>query len=212
MGGKGEAKRARREAEAARAKEEARQAQIRSGTKRVNNIFSQFDDDFFSGQRDSYLNYANPQLEDQFGDAQRELTFALARSGNLESSARGSKVADLQKLYDLNRQQIADQGLSYESQARNNIEDARAGLISSLNATGDATQAANSAVARAQALSQPAAYAPLVDLFSRFTAGLGAQAAQERAEAESAAGGGKFTSHYHTGLFGVPNSAVRNTR
>lgn len=158
-----------------------------------------FNDDFFSGRRQAYIDYASPQLEEQYGDAQKQLTYALTRSGNLDSSMRADKSAELQKMYDLNKQKIADDALSYETQARNAVEDARSNLIATLNATGDAQGAANAALARSQALSQAPAYNPLSQLFTDFTAGLGTQAAMERAEAASQGG---YKSKYNTGLFG----------
>lgn len=196
-------------ADQARIEEWQRQARIRQGTKRINSIFDGtdttpgFNDEFFAGRKQAFTDYAAPQLDDQYADAQRELTFALARGGNLNSSARGQQAADLQKMYDLNKQQVADQALSYETSARNSVEDARANLIATLNATGDAEGAANAARARATALSQPAAYSPIGQLFSDFTNTLGVQAAQERSYA---AGGPKPT--YNTGLFGSSGRVV----
>lgn len=194
----GDSKSGGNEAALARQEEQKRQAQIRAGTKRVNSIFdTQFDDAFFTGRKDAYLNYATPQLEDQYGQASKQLTFALDRAGQLDSSVRGAKMSELQKLFDTNKRGIADEALAQESSARNAVEDARAGLISSLNATGDAQGATSAALARSQALSAPAAYSPLTQLFVDFTNGLGIQAAQERA---AAAGGAP--SRYNTNLFG----------
>lgn len=160
------------------------------------NTTAGFNNDFFDARKQAYLDYADPQLQNQYRDANRQLTFSLARSGLLDSSARGEKLGDLQKLYDTQKQAIADKALSYETGARNSVEDARANLIQTLNATGDAEGAANSALARSQALSQPDAYSPLGQLFTDFTNGLGIQAAQERSYA---AGGPKPL--YNTGLF-----------
>lgn len=162
-----------------------------------------FNDAFFKGRRDAYVNYAMPQLRDQFGKAGKELTFALDRSGLLDSSVRGQKMSELQKLFDTNEQQVKDKALSSETQARTAVEDARANLIATLNATGDAEGAANSALARSTALSQPEAYSPVGQMFTDFTAGLGTQAAAERS---FAAGGPKPT--YNTGLFGNSGRVV----
>ena len=197
MGGSKNA--ASREAAAARADEQARQQRIREGTTRINDMFgSQFTDDYFGGRRQSYLDYYSPQIEDQYGDAQKQLTFALARGGNLNSSVRGEQFANLQKKYDLNKQQIADTALSSEGEERNSVEAARADLIRTLNATGDAQGAANSAMARATALSRPAAFSPLGSLFADATAALGTQAGLERANYYS---GGQTPARYNTGLF-----------
>ncbi|MBZ9706062.1 hypothetical protein LB543_04925 [Mesorhizobium sp. ESP7-2] len=155
-----------------------------------------FDDNFYNGRKQAYLDYADPQLESQYGDANKQLTFSLARGGLLDSSVRGDKLGDLQKLYDTQKQAVADKALSYETGARNSVEDARSNLISTLNATGDAEGAAKSALARSSALTQPDAYSPLGQLFTDFTNGLGIQAAQERSYA---AGGAKPL--YNTGLF-----------
>ncbi len=156
-----------------------------------------FNNDFYAGRRQAYMNYATPQLEDQYGKAQKELIFSLDRSGNLDSTARADKSSELTKMYDIQKQQIADRALSQETQSRNAVEDARANLIATLNATGDAEGAAKSALARSQALTAPAEFSPLASLFTDFTAGLGVQAAQER----SYAAGGPAP-RYNTGLFG----------
>ena len=198
------------EAAQARADEEARQARIRAGTTNINSTFdSQFTDDYYKQRRDAYTNYATPQLEDQYADAQKQLTYALARGGLLDSSIRGSKLGELQQQYALQNQDIADKALASETDARNAVEDSRSNLITTLNATGDAQQAASTAIARASALSQPAAYSPLASLFADFTDALGTQAALSKAN--SYAGSGTGATNYTTGLFSNRNS-VRNSR
>lgn len=184
----------------ARADEQARQERVRTGTQRIDDIFAkQFDDPFYAKRRQGFLDYATPQLDSQYNDAQKQLVFDLARNGTLSSSIRGARMSDLQKLYDTNRQQVQDQALSYENQARNNVESARGNLVTTLNANGDAEGAASSAINRAQVLSAPDAYSPLGQLFTSFTSTLGQQAAQERAAALS---GGTYKPAYNTGLFG----------
>ncbi len=194
------------EAAAARSDEQARQEQVRQGTSQINNTFdSQFNDGFFDNRRKAFMDYATPQLEDQYGDAQKQLTFALDRNGTLNSSVRGEKAAELQKKYDLNKQQIGDQALASETDARNAVEDARSNLLVSLNASGDAQGASNSALTRAATLSKPAAFSPLASLFGDFTSTLGTQAALERANAYS---GGQTGVRYNTGLFAPSSGSV----
>lgn len=142
-----------------------------------------FDDAFYDDIRQSYIDYAMPQLEDQKADAARELTFALARSGQLEGSTRASQESELTKLYDLEAQNITDQALNYETESRAAVEDARADLVTLLQSTGDAAGAAQSATARAETLSQPTAYSPLTDLFASYTDALGKGVAADRAAA-----------------------------
>lgn len=165
-----------------------------------------FGDAFFDGQRDRYINYAMPQVEEQKTAADKDLLFAMDRSGNTESSARADLSGELEKRAGLQRQKVRDDGMNFSTQARNNVESSRNDLIAMLNATGDAEGAANSAMARATALSQPAAYSPVGNLFADFTGALGTQAAAERAYAY---GGPRPT--YNTGMFAPRTGAVSVT-
>lgn len=194
------------EAEMARKEEQERQERIRGGTSRVNDIFSQFDDKFFGKQQQNYIDYATPQVEDQRNKASRELIFSMDRGGQLESSARAGLAGELQKRFDLQNQKVRDDALAFGTQSRTQVEGARSDLVSMLNATGDAEGAANSAVARSAALSQPAAYSPVGNLFADFTSALGTQAAAERARFY---GGPAPT--INTGLF-APRSGAVTTR
>jgi hypothetical protein len=175
-------------------------------TRKSDRVNGQFDDGFYTGRRQAYLDYATPQLNDQYAEAQKQLTFALDRSGMLDSSVRAQKEAELEKLYDTNRRAVADQGLTYENQARTNVEDARAGLVQTLNATGDAEGAASAAIARSKALSAADSYSPLGQLFNTFTSGLSTQAGLERAAAYS---NGAVQPAYNTGLFGAKRNSVQ---
>ena len=188
-----------------RQQEQERQAAVREGTSAIDATFEQFDDGFYDQQKQAFLDFAQPQLEDQRAKASRELVFSLARSGQLEGSARAQKASELQQLYDLEAQNVADQALDYENKARTNVENARSDLVATLNATGDATGAANSALARSATLSQPEAYSPLTDLFAGYPDALGTAAAAERARAYG------WGSQTKTGLpswYGAPPSSV----
>jgi hypothetical protein len=186
--------------------EQNRQNNIRSGTANINHTFdSQFNDDFYTKRRQSFLDYANPQLEDQYADTRKQLTYWLDGRGLLDSSIRADKEAELQKKYDLNRRSVADQALDFENTTRNQVSDARAGLVRDLTATGDASGAQQAAVNRAGALSQPATFSPLASLFGDFTGALATQANLERGEAYS---GGMIKPAFNTGLFTPKNSVV----
>lgn len=176
--------------------------QLGQGSEAVQGAFTP---EFYEGRKRAYVDYAMPQLDKQYGDAKDKLTFDLARSGTLNSSIRAGKDADLSSMYDTNRRAVLDEALSQTNNTRNQVEAARADLIAMLNSTGDVQSTVNSALSRAQALTQPAAYSPLSQMFGAFTSALGTQAAAERAQALS---GGAYRAPYNTGLFSNP-SAVR---
>lgn len=199
-------------ARAARDAESQRQQNIRNGTAQIDSIFnSQFTDDFFNKRRQSYLDYATPQLADQYADTRKQLTYALDRNGTLDSTARTQKEAELSKLYDTNRRAVNDQGLDYENQARNNVTAARGDLINQLSNTGDVTAAVNGATSRAAGLTAPDAYSPLAQMFSGFTSGLQHQAALEQADAAYGSGAGRAqVGRYNFNLFSPGRNSVVN--
>lgn len=164
-----------------------------------------FGPDYYADLRKSFIDYATPQLVDQYSDAKRQLIYALDRQGLLDSGTMATKGAALTKLYDTNKQDIVAQAGDYVKQQKNAVEDARQGLIQTLNATGDANAAASGALARAQALSAPPKYSPLTDLFQNFTAGLGQQAQLEQAGFYS----GQPIARYNTGIFTPSTKSVK---
>lgn len=191
----------------ARADEMARQARIREGTDKVNTMFdSQFTPEFFSGRRQAYLDYATPQLEDQYARTLKNLTYALDRAGTTDSSIRAQKLADLQKLYDTNKRQVADTALGQENAARSNIESSRNSLINQLVATANVENAVNQATNQAKILTAPEPYQPLAQLFSQFATSLGAQADAERNAYYS-----NEKPYYDTGLFKPRSNSVSVT-
>lgn len=131
-----------------------------------------FSDEFYDKQYQNYLDYATPQLNDKYAEAQRNLVYALDKSGMTDSSIRAAKEAELQKQYDQSLRDISDKALSYKTESKSNVESARANLINTLTNTSNASQAANDAANQAKILSQPTSYSALGDIFSNFTKGL----------------------------------------
>lgn len=197
-------------ADQANAEEQERQNRVRSGTTGINNLFdSQFNDDFYKGRSQAFLDYANPQLEDQYADTKKQLTYWLDSRGLLDSSIRTDKEAELQKKYDLNRRSVADQALDFENQTRNNVSEARSGLIRDLTATGDMSGAQQASTNRVGALSVAPTFSPLASMFGDFTSALNTQAGLEKAEAYS---GGMIKPGFNTGLFAPNKDAIVNQR
>jgi len=141
-----------------------------SGTKQVTG----FDDAFFGGQRDAYMDFYQPQLDDQFGQAKDQLTYALARAGTLNSTLAADKSADLTKKYDVQKASVLSQANDQVAQNRSRINNEKSALVAQLNATGDANRVSNEALSRTQQMYNEApAYNPLGDIFSGVAAGIG---------------------------------------
>lgn len=163
------------DARKAREAEEARQGRIRAGTAAIETQFGQFDDGFFKGYRDRHLDYLNPQLDRQFGDARDQLTFSLARAGTLNSTVAGERQARLQSAYDNEKASILAQAEGAATDLRGQVENEKSSLVSLLNATGDSERASNEALSRTQQLfrRQPTV-STLPDLFAGVAGGVGA--------------------------------------
>jgi len=165
----------------ARAREEARQASIRDGMSRVDGIFSKFNDDFYNSRATAYTDYATPQVEDQWKKAQDELTFALSRSGLLNSSVAAEKQGDARRQYDRQKQAIASTGQDYSNQARGDVEKNRSDVIGQLNATADPFAAAAAANNRSAMLNAAPAFQPLGMVFQNIASNIGTQMESKRA-------------------------------
>lgn len=178
--GDGGAEQARLDAERQRAREAARRSAINQGAANIRNAFAAYDDTFFDGRRQSYLDFANPQLDDQFKDASRELTLALARSGILNSSASSRRRGDLQTQYNNQARAVADKANEYVNNTRSAIESAKSDLMAQNSSLADPTLAANMAANRAEAVTALPAYSPLNQMFANVTQGIATQADLER--------------------------------
>lgn len=151
-----------------RADEVAREGRIKQGMSSIANIFGKFNDGFYQKRYNDYEDYALPQVNQQQAGQRRDLIYALARDGNLDSSAAVDKSAELQELGNQQRVNAADEGLNQENALRGQVEQTRGNVVSELNATGDDQAASQSAMRAVQNLNQPAGFSPLGNLFANF--------------------------------------------
>lgn len=164
----------RAEAERLRVEEEARQGRIATGMARIGEVFSGIDP-LVGQRREAMEGFYLPQLDDKFSDAKDDLTFALARSGQLTSSTAGDRQADLGEAFALQRAQIEGDINSDISGFRTNINNQRSALEAGLRASGDATAASNAALAAQTAFVEDApTLNPIGDVFYGLAQGIGA--------------------------------------
>lgn len=164
----------KQEAAAARKKEAERAAALKAGLASINTQFQGFGDDFYGGRRNAILDYYQPQLDDQMKKARDAMTFAFARAGTLNSTMAGDRSADLTKQYDLQKAGLVANAEGDAANLRNSVANQKSALISQLNATGDANQVANDALASTQQIyAQRPNYSPLGDIFGGAAQGIG---------------------------------------
>jgi len=183
-----------------RADDAARKRRIDSGKAQLEQIFGGLEGKdgtapIWDQQEQAYLDFANPQLNREYGDAQKGLAFALSRQGQLNGSVAGDNYADLNKDFQIQQQNVGEQGKSYGNQARSDISSQKQSLLNMLSASADPGATAMAARSSMDAIRSRPAFSPLGPLFQNATAGLasgysGNQANQQRNRYDNVVYGG----------------------
>lgn len=151
--------------ERARAEEDARQGRIKEGTAKISETFGEFNDDFFKKRQTDYQSSQRPEVDRQFKEAQGNIMYGLARTGQLGSSERSRQLGVVGRERDSAALKVADKGLEYANQARAQVEQSRTDLLNQLNATSDSQLASNQAANRMNVLRASPAFEGLGSLF-----------------------------------------------
>lgn len=156
-----------KEAAEARKREEERQARIKAGTTKIDETFAPFNDDYYGQRKSAFLDFYRPQIEDQFGEAKKQLTYALARNGILNSTMAADESGKLTKDYNTNWASIVSKADADVNNLKSNVANEKSALVQQLNATGDADRVTNEALGRTQMIfDQRPDYNPLGDIFA----------------------------------------------
>lgn len=159
-----------KQADEARADSDARTARISQGKQDINSAFSGFNDDYFNQLSKSYIDYAKPQLDDQYDQAKKNITYALARKGTLNSSIAGDQTALLDKQYATNETGLQGTAADYANSAQRDVIANKNDVTNQLVSTGDADTARTAALSAAKAVAAPPSFSPLSNLFTNVSA------------------------------------------
>lgn len=192
------AKQARRDAkraeEEAKAKEAQRQADIALGNQRIDDAFSQYDDNFYSGYKDAYAGNFNPQIDKQYAAGVDKLTAALAGRGQLTGTVGINKMGEMAERRDEARAQVGNDAANAAADLRGRVEKQKTGLYSLNQASADPQGISARAIAESTSLAAPPAYSPLGEVFASIVNPyLQYQMAAQNAAPAS------YTPHYRTG-------------
>ena len=156
----------------ARADELARQARVVEGIDEIEDVFSQYDQDFYDRRSDAYMNYQAHQLKDQYKEGLKDLQFALARGGRLNSSTEVGRKAQAAQDLQFQRQEMAGRAMQAASYSEAGLLEAKDKMIKLNLANADPDLAASLSIARSKALNKPPKYDELLDVFGNITEGL----------------------------------------
>lgn len=158
------------QADQARADTNRKNAALQTGMGNIDAAFQGFDDNYFNNLAKNYEDYAKPQLQDQYDQQKKNLIYALARKGNLNSTVAGDQQALLDQQNARNLTGIESTGMDYAAQARRDVQAARNDVTGQLNSSYDADAANTAAMAAAKSLAVPVSFSPLGNLFTNVSA------------------------------------------
>lgn len=154
-------------AELARRAEQERQGRIRQGADNINSIFDKtFNDQFFTGARNDALAASLPEIDRQFGNANRKVQLGLESRGIRESDAGVRQMADLFRSYGDARTDAGNRATSFASDLRGKAENQRQQLLAQNLAAADPSQAGSLATAAASAIQPTPPALSFGDLFA----------------------------------------------
>ncbi len=158
----------------AQQQEADRQSRIRQGMTRIDGAFGGFDDNYFRNFATANNEVNMPQVEEQYGDAQKDLTFKLARAGTLNSSTAANNTADLAKQNARARAQVLQQGDQAAANLRSRVASEKDALRQQLYATSSPDMATNAALTASKGIGQDQpSLSPLGQLFNVGVIGAG---------------------------------------
>lgn len=130
--------------------------------------FEGFGDKFYNERRDAYLNFALPQVADQYRSARDAMLFTLANRGLGNSSVATRAASDLERTSGAARQAVGDEALRQVTETKRGVEDARQQAIQMLYQTADPSQATAQAIRTAAGFQAPSTFLPVANMFNNF--------------------------------------------
>lgn len=130
--------------------------------------FEGFQEPFYQQRAQDYVNYALPQLAQQYRQNREQMLFGLSNRGLSDSSVAEKASSDLEREAGRGRQTIAETGIEQSNQLRRDIEQARQQAISQLYQSSNPAEGLRSAVNSAQSFQRPSTFAPVVNMFGNL--------------------------------------------
>lgn len=153
-------------AAAAQSAEDRRQGAVTSGTKSINDAFSGFNPQFYKNRQQAYVNFALPQLGEQYQQARNDIGFGIANRGQYGGSNARKQWSDLFRTNQNARQGIADAAIGQSNDLRKQVAGQKSSLLGQLYASADPANAQSASIGAAASLQQPSVYGPLANQFS----------------------------------------------
>lgn len=157
------------QSQAARNDDFARRTRIDTGMFQIDKAFEPYNDAYYRDYEKKYIDASRPDLDKQQRDANEDVLFGLARSGNTKSSIAAKSYGDVVDKRAQTDLQVADAARGASADQRSSIEATRANLVNQLNSTANDVAAANAARTEAMIANRAPVYSPITNAFSEIT-------------------------------------------
>jgi hypothetical protein len=154
--------------ETAAQQEQLRESAIAQGTSSINNAFSGFTPSFYQQRAQDYVNFAQPQLAQQYQTNRNQIGFGLANRNLLGSGAADQQWSNLARAMGQAQQQIADTGQGQANALQQQVENQRQTLYNQLYQSADPAGANQAAVQTAATYAQPSVFPAVGNLFTNL--------------------------------------------
>lgn len=153
----------------AAAQEAQRQASINQGMQDINRQFAGFTPAFYQKAATDYTNAVTPGMLADYHNTKNDLTYALARGGNLNSSAAVQRNQSLQNTLSQNESQIANNAQQQSNTLQAAVNTQKGQLVNQLQSSADPASIAEQATAATSQLRADSPVQPLGNLFADWS-------------------------------------------
>jgi len=151
-----------------RQQQQQQQQQIQTGLGQINNAFSGFTPQFYQGVQDAYMNYATPQLYQQYQPILGQTNAKLANQGLLGSSSDQYLHQQLGQQMGQAQTQISNQAVQQSGDLQQQVGQEKSNLIGQLETASQPADVAQQATGIASQFTAPSTFAPIGQMLSQF--------------------------------------------
>jgi hypothetical protein len=144
-----------------------RRSSMEQGLGKIGDIFGQFDDSYYGGIENKYLDYAKPQIEKSQQESGYNLRSSLANAGKMASSTAARKYGDLASTYGGMYRDAQSKASDYAGQQRQFVNSARQSAVGQMYASESQDAGLQAANASVPALNAGPAFEPVSALLGQ---------------------------------------------
>lgn len=146
--------------------ERQRQDFVNYGGGQIEQAFKGFDPAFYQKRAQDYINYAMPQVADQYRAAKGQVGFGLTNQGLAKSSVANKGYSDLSQQLGAAQRGVVDTGIGQAQDLQKQIEQQKTLLLGQVYQGADPANAIQQSIASAASFATPSVAPAIANTFS----------------------------------------------